>query len=768
MKELQEAKIVFCDEASPQLSHFFSQNLKSGQHCLLFSPRVPGSFATGFERMFLGSCLRSTNAISLFANRFIETGAQEFLKTWRGNNLEGELVNVKFVKKNMREKLVSDEFALIFVEEICKSSAMKAHLGFLVIVSFIELELLNEVQRILETRQYTTFKSIPPLWRTPHRNVDHLPDIYFCDPEEVEGCEFAFILILLDLENLEIITSPFFRNHFLTAVTRATLKVDIIVKDYDLADEEQIENCLARFGGENIKTAIKERLKNSNNNSIVLFVGQMPNALDKASDSGITGISVYQQNTFLHTDDIFLESDLEKLSELNVHQIFLANTNLSCKLDYFFYFASARCIKNFCERPSSNLSLFDKSFNSTTMTYRLKTFEAFLRQNAEFSNEFHRTFWHEIEDSTSLLLNQQMSWDKWVTKAEELYRINDVIFSIMALEVSMNLLQKQWKQNEVTENLEMANMDRKNLAKLCATVSRMFIEQIDTIVQQTRSDFDFQVLFVEDCLMKAFIHAANALQLDICFQYCHLVETVTEKMRLYSTEDNIGVALTHFDIEKSFGIELRGMQRKALFPEASLSAEFDSKLEALDSLICCHNRNISSSGNRELLRRRKISYMAIKLSEESFCQILNACGEDGNAEKQFKTLFHAMMKIFEYPVQLALLAKHWQISDKCSQVLKPAFDELETSFHNLMNYVDHDENRVQLNKTKSSTDLIKVRFHSFRNSLQRKNLAVLNSSVSQIDFILLQKQRSRSYMKNCRFYIFTSGFSATYAVVYPM
>ena len=716
--QLQGIKIFFCDETSPQLYKYFLDNLREDQHCVLFSSDNRPQTEAGVEHVHLSSCLRSTRQIANFANSFVDVAPKNVYLALPNAKLDGERVEVTFVQTAEERKSLhfkEKPFLSKCIDIIHKNAQRLNGLGFIVVVPFVKPDFLQLLTERLKELQYRCHEQEVPSnldlsSRTHAMAAPISRDIFFCNPQKIEGCEFSTVLVLVDAGFFETFTFSSFGNPILTAVTRASLKAEIIVNDCDIPDDNHMHKYLTNIHEEKMKGVIdRVRKLSAEQKPTVLFVGKLPYAADFQQVffcddiPEIEDVSLYraQQGCFLHMNDIYLQSDLQKLFDFGIREIFIANTDLACHWNYLFYVASIHCVRKFSLQRAGRLLFNGLAFNVNIMKLQVDLHLEFLRQqsSANYKPDFcdHR-FWQDFEES--MPLDEPAKWRIWKDKAEELHKIGEITSAITTYESSIKLLKRRIESVPTTDNSKRFMDEKGELAQFYSTLSRIYAEHARNIIRGTRLHYNFENFHFEEGLVKAFRNAAEALRLRINLQQeFELMKVVISKLRSYSQSESFQLTFNQLTFEEKTGIKICRLRHQSKVSFMAKDASFDAEMAELDSLISNYDLKTMNESTAELSKNRKaVSAQAKKMSERSLSLILEASADhQPEVEDEFKHLFNVVRQLFEYPVQLAMLSIHWHFPEKnkkepegnaipgeCPQVLDSALSQLEDAMNQLI------------------------------------------------------------------------------------
>ena len=436
--------------------------MKPEQHIIFFASNRKAHLEQNFEILHLSSNLRSTCQIANFANSYIERGPRNVFLASPNSKLQGEPVEVRFVKSDVKIQLTSDLFESKCIDVIQETVQKFIGLDYIVVVQFLNCDTLRRIKENLKSRQYICYNGIAYLencgWykTTAALSDDVYPAVVFCEPDEIEGCEFATVLILIDGEIFDTFFFPFYGSPILTAATRATLKVIFVVKEFDIPNNEFVKNALTNTQKQQMKSVIKNMSDHFTKQSSVLFVGKRP-PVEKTEQKfycKVEGLSLYetQGSRILYIDDIYERTDLEKVRSMEIDHFFIATKSVTCPWQYFFYMASTICVRSFCLQHSNSLTYKALVYNSSLRKFRVVFHLAFLKHQSGISGVSFPETWLDFDGST-MPLTKELSWHKWKAKAEELLKINEIAPAVFMFECSIKSLKQQLAAKKIRRKM---------------------------------------------------------------------------------------------------------------------------------------------------------------------------------------------------------------------------------------------------------------------------------------------------------------------------
>ena len=443
---LKTCRVLLCDEFTMDVTYpLLRDQVRGDQHCVLFTSRVIEnleSVVPEFQRVHLDSCLRSTCQLSEASNDWLRKGLENFYHTPPLNNFVGEKLDIR---------QCDDDFETECFQLIISYADKLADLDFLPVAACVGSETLNNLLEKLQRASY-------------HCHLNHLPDpnhetndpnsmrktpIKFFDPPRFDGCEWSTVLVLLDFtyvdENIE--------QDLFIAVTRASMKVAIIFRE--IVNTEQIP----KIWKETIKTKLKQcvtvcnKTQNENSKPATLLVGETPELFNVSKvpldqtfavplpDVGVSlhKLSFADSDPFFvcHVDDVFLQSDLRKLSLYGIQFIVVSHASAFNSDEHFHFFkATIDCITagiNETFDVYDNVSSFQKARERSR---NLLEFLQSNKTNAVSSIEQSRDEDLSVDDFV-------FSWEQWMAKGVELQRLGKTDSAEICYRYSIGNLEKR-------------------------------------------------------------------------------------------------------------------------------------------------------------------------------------------------------------------------------------------------------------------------------------------------------------------------------------
>ena len=458
-------------------------------------------------------------------------------------------------------------------------------------------------------------------------------------------------------------------SHLFTACTRACLKLLIVTNECKEQDEDWWQNCFGDFvrsevgkilgGDEEEKTSISFGTEHPS----VLFVGRIKDLLESFKccntdqEHKYTGFqsTVYEyekdNRKVLQTDDIYLEQDLKKMKEMGVKKIVFVTDNICAnKWQHYFMTLSYWFCYDFNSRNTNYFHIKDLLQNDSETNFQMSFRKALLCPiSGQVDVEFPR-FWLKFEMNSSPS-SALLSWEKWIAKAEKCHEQDYITQAIFIYECGIETLLQQITSNESESLL------KKKLADLSLLVADTYIDKLNIIVEESKCSYWVPTTQYEVCLLKAFRHAVNALKWhasDLNLKF-NSVERIFQEMEKYPTSELFKREVKQMNKDDTSGMifETRLRHESPQIP-MQLFPDFEEGLRRLELLICNYEKR--SFGSTDMNpTRESISELARNLVVEKVCSL----SEVEPGDDAFQAAISKMMVQLDYPVQLAMIALHW-------------------------------------------------------------------------------------------------------------
>ena len=505
------------------------------------------------------------------------------------------------------------------------------------------------------------------------------PVVLFMDPEEYEGCELPVVLILMD-KSMFVRMLGIFGFGFFVAVTRASLKLVIIVDDSSLPDED-LKQTLATEQSKSLEDGLKLAECDRFTKPAMLVVGMRPDQAGHFKRElnppqmylpDVDGISAYvgRHSRILHIDDLYLESDLKKLFDFRIKAIWFCSKSIECDWHHFYYVASMICTENFRQKTHCVFIAKNALFNFRDRKLRIKLFLAFLKQ---YLGESDTEIPHlDFDVAPQTLPEKDTDWLKWKSKAKELYRIRETRKAWALCVRSILMLGREYKkyiqQGDTLSFLKSA----RELAKLWTNLSMIQLELADGIYNgKSNEDIDFWGLILD-----AFLNTMQAIRCDLSWSRSYeRMNAIVKKLKRRYHSCTTDSCDSRFDYRAEFS-DFLNKNDPVLPPKINFLKRFD---ELFDSIRLCQNNTHEKT---DLQLRNKISSEAATLSQKSLKLIklrdVHCCLACIVDRRRLVLLDAQARFIFEISVRLAMVSSKYSFQTNCPEkVLHSALKKLE-------------------------------------------------------------------------------------------
>ena len=651
----------------------------SHQHCVLFMSEPLGSQGLpDFEVMHLDACLRSTGQLAAFANNLVNISELASYSTHPSRSFEGERVVIKFSGETGDKTSFMDLSVKTIVEY-----AQKIHdVGFLPVANLLQTVKLHLIKESLEKLNYTCcIDDIPPIFEeheSPNGCSMKTPVILFFDPIKYEGCEFPVVLILMDKSIC--LTKVEKDKSFLTALTRASLNLVIIVDDSS-PPEEELKRAIAAEQSKLMEDHIKVTQFYRCAKPIFLVFGRCPDEGQFKRELNppqmylpdIDGISCYvgRHSRFLHIDDVYLESDLKKLHDFGIKFILFCSKSIECEWHHLYLTATNFCLTNFQQKTPYAFEKTESIWPFLDQRkFSIKRLSAFLKQQSGESDTTIPVLHFNFQPHT--LPEIDTDWLKWKSKAVELYRIHETAMARNLYFRSILLLKTERENNFQQGNTHGALKSSREIAKLYTNISKIQLEWADGI-------FDGQInpgVGFWEAILNAFMATMHAMGFDPCWSRSYeRMHAVVKKLKSRSCFCSTDSCDSHFDYRATFS-DLLNKNNSVL----SQKIKFLKRLDELYDSIELSRKTVHEKTDEQLWST--ISSKAATLSQKSLKLIKLRdvqCGSNFNVMLSGLSLLATQARfIFEISVRLALISSKYSLQTKCpEEVLHSALNKLE-------------------------------------------------------------------------------------------
>ena len=677
-QHLESAEILLCDEFSYQKG--LLELLRDNQHCVLFtsfkftSNAVPiSSEIDKFITFSLSFSLRSTCAIANFAFGYMKhCHSSIHLSSRPAHNFEGEPVDIKIVEE--------ENFVATCVNTICQYSEKCSGLDTLPVLCFMDLEIRNLIINILISQDFSCSSTEFGMYLQQPGS----PLVQFFRPRDVEGSEFGAVLILISFKHYSEIMKHT-EVDFLTAITRASTKLSIIVNN------EQLTNCQpsCTCRKDDYERSLDEIRYKSDLKSSHLLIGPKIPAMSDFVKSvhppvRIPGLDVSQYvreegGSFLYTKDVYKESHLEKLQEFGIQEIRI----LDLAFAQPFYLCTRQMIGWFSENRNHVFNIIILDGSNERPPFELLNVIDFCKFHANGKVGYYITEKHASKEPPDERKNRKhIKWGDWKEKASEAFRLKRTMTAFYLYNISLRVLDDEYEENlshsnflrdcsndVALQSLHTAQIKRIEQAKLYTNLSLVSIElpaaTLDGIewyyaLLTQWGDFNHGKRSIPHSMWMAIDFGLAAIHTNACWKKSYdRIDIAMKSLKTFFKKQREGImnkvsnssndnALQHLIAEEKQNGSSIIFWTAADYPAA---AEFNCKVLNYRRLL------LSAAHQKELIACRKsISFLALQLSRESVEQELWGTEETKNDVPE--NIFY-VIKSYKYKVRLALAALVW-------------------------------------------------------------------------------------------------------------
>ena len=673
--------------------------MSSDQHLILFSPQRERNVDPRLEQFHLIACLRSTAQLAYFANSYHARQLKDVtvVPALPSKTFHGESLDIRWADESTSNKISGETDFLQKSFTAIRELVGEPGLDFAVVPLLRKESLQNLLDKF--KKEYPCY--VDPRLRNNEQDEtlsssgNEMSLIQFFHSYTIEGCEFSKILILLENQNSFFL---FDDNHFFTAFTRASLKVLVVVSECSIPDESWWEDNFSKFVRSMVDKTITEIPPDSNQQS-VMFVGPIKRLIESLgchqsiNDKetvlpNIFGGSVYErhQSKFLQFDDVHLESDFKKLLDFGVQKIVLADDNVTNIWQYYFLTISHWCCINFSRENANCFGIEDFYKNVDEMKFQMDFRMAFMRRISGDNAVSFPRYWLNL-DINSLPSCGSLSWENCIAKAEAIHRKGFISQAIIVYECGIKILKRQIELNEL-QNSQRDASQRQKVAELSTRVSRIYMKSKSSIVKESRCSYWVPTTQYEECLLKAFRHAAIAIKWNFPdSNEFDLINDIVKEMKEYPGSDTFEEELFKLVQDDNAGMMFENRLRHGSELSIRLKPRFRRKLCELETLICDYEKGNYRDGSPQAMRE-DISSLARDLVRKKVCNFPDLLQNGEPGVDPFQEDFIKMMIKLDYFVQLAMVAVHW--NHACKDNIK----DLSIALGELERYVNKVENHV--------------------------------------------------------------------------
>ena len=595
---------MLCDEAKDSCHERILENLNPSQHCVLFTSEKKRYMNATFKHIHLKTCLRATSQLTFFANSYQDQQLKDVFISLPSQTFLGEPVDVRFADgSQFSESPGETEFSEKCLQVLIELGNSQ-HNDCLV-VPFVTKKFLRHILTKLQSK-FSIY--VDPLLRTKFKNTEKsslsnerdIPHILFSHPLSIEGCEFTKVIVLLDLKQNVL---NFEDDHFFSAITRATVQLTIIVKDFEVANYENwYQKKLVKFFRRTLSNVVGQ-VPGNTDQPTVLFVGQLlsfikpssnyervdPNSLAQNIPQ-VAGVSLYKGpdgRYFLQVDDVYLESDFEKLKEFGVKQVVFINDSFSCIWQYFFKAPSYWCCLKYTQQNGKCFSLREFCGNVQEVKFQVQLRKNILRRFSGIrANIAFQDYWLNFR-KCEIPPQESPNWEKWEWKANEILRKGFTALALVFFDCTIKLLSGNIEFNIGRSNWKTVNMERNHFGKLTARVSEIYRENILCVIKESNCSYWIPNVHWESCLLRALkysINAAEGILEDLsCFDG---IDGIIRELKAYSSNESFKKIVAQLNAEDKSGIKSSNRFRPEINDSSNKMPQgFHAKFSELETLI---------------------------------------------------------------------------------------------------------------------------------------------------------------------------------------
>ena len=225
----------------------------------------------------------------------------------------------------------------------------------------------------------------------------------------------------------------------------------------------------------------------------------------------------------------------------------------------------------------------------------------------------------------------------------------------------------------------------KHLATLLSAVSKIYIERMDDHVQGTRFHYQYQPLHPESCLIKALRHAVRLLKVAVSHHNAiEKIEVAIRRLKQFSEKINFKNASIKKAMNQNYGMIFESFPLKPHQLDNALHFDLDLEIKHLNSMVFSYERKTMKENQANSSKlRNEISPFAVSSSNKALGVIRATCAARANGSSSHQSMINQIIQTVDYPLQLMLLALHWDFSIECTQNLFLVVDSLDTAVDEL-------------------------------------------------------------------------------------
>ena len=509
--------------------------------------------------------------------------------------------------------------------------------------------------------------------------------VKFLKPSEIEGSEFAVVLVLINFKQIADIAINV-DSLFFTSITRATIKLTILINE-DQVSEYRLNYELDSFA-ELRKDFSKIRRGDALKPHYLLIGPKKPTTSDFLSGdhqltagSSVFHLSLYigkEGGSFLYCQDVFKESHISMLYEMGIRKAVLFN--------YFFAFP-------FYELTLRMIHLFSKKKIKIKYVSAIQSLYG-LSRIIDFCSEYCKDY--QPEKSASQIRKQYNDFDKMLTA--DMMSFNWSLVGKKAIEAEREQLTWVafgaywlWLRflGEETHPINEKCLPVENRYKRAEVSSKLSLSSMEATEQDFKS-FDFvefksitlglPVYTPHEFLYFVIIAINTALQsivLNALWEegYEAFTPAMGELGKYFQEEKKKYEEMT---TETSRDLAIAELVRndkdnKELTEFFTKLSQYPNDSTYKDGIKNYKEQFISATEKILVASRKTLSLFALKLSKEKLYQACHSRDGANNKEIVLKTV--SKLHFTNYPLRLAIEAWQWNPTDP--EIYQVIFDAMK-------------------------------------------------------------------------------------------
>ena len=512
--------------------------------------------------------------------------------------------------------------------------------------------------------------------------------VKFVKPYEIEGSEFAVVLVLLNFKHVSEIAGRL-TLLFFTSITRATTKLAIVINQDQMSESQSNYESDSFTEDSELQNEFSEIRKGPSLRPQYLFIGpKKPTTSEFLSGdhqltagSSVLDLSLYigkEGGSFLYCQDVCKESHISMLNKMGIRKIVI--------FDYFmahpFYELTAQMISLFSEKMDINVRTIlgiDKIHDlSQIITFCLAYYKEdnpkkWISQVAQWTN------------FDQLLTADTMSFNWLLVKKKglEAEREQMTLIAFAAYSLWLRILSdethpinKQFSRLEI--RYERAEVHAKlSLISMRATEElhkpdfRLFKTTTVPLPVYTPHEFPYLVI-------SAIKYALKSAELNPCSEESYEAFTpAMEELGKYFQEEKKKYEKMTTETSRELAIaELvrKDKKNKNLTEFFTESSHYPNDSRYDGEINKYKEQFISAAGKSLVASRKTLSSLAMKLSKETFHQAGHLTDGANNREVVLETV-SKLQFTFNCPFRFAIEAWQWNPTDP--EVYQVIFDAMK-------------------------------------------------------------------------------------------